>query len=37
VSGGGLPITKEFKRGTDVVGIQKYLAYCVFGGSIEQR
>lgn len=35
VSGGGLPITKEFKKGTDVVGIQKYLAYCVFGGSIK--
>jgi hypothetical protein len=25
VSGGGLPISKEFKKGTDVVGIQKYL------------
>ena len=37
VSGGGLPITKEFKRGTDVVGIQQDLADCVFGGSIEQR
>jgi hypothetical protein len=36
VSGGGMPITKEFKKGTDVVGIQKYLAYCVFGGSIEK-
>jgi hypothetical protein len=35
VSGGGLPISKEFKKGTDVVGIQKYLAYCVFGGSIK--
>jgi hypothetical protein len=35
VSGGGLPIVKEFKKGTDVVGIQKYLAYCVFGGSIK--
>lgn len=35
VSGGGLPISKEFKKGTDVVGIQKYLAYCVFGGSIQ--
>lgn len=31
VSGGGAPITKEFKRGTDVVGIQKHLAACVFG------
>lgn len=35
VSGGALPISKEFKKGTDVVGIQKYLAYCVFGGSIK--
>jgi hypothetical protein len=35
VSGGGLPISKEFKKGTDVVGIQKYLAHCVFGGSIK--
>jgi hypothetical protein len=31
VSGGGLPIVKEFKKGTDVVGIQKHLAHCVFG------
>lgn len=36
VSGGGPPITKEFKRGTDVVGIQKYLAYCVFGGATKK-
>ena len=36
VSGGGPPITKEFKKGTDVVGIQKYLAYCAFGGSIKK-
>ena len=36
VSGGGLPISKEFKKGTDIVGIQKYLAYCVFGGSINK-
>lgn len=36
VSGGGLPITKEFKKGTDVVGIQKYLGYCVFGGAIKR-
>ncbi len=35
VSGGGLPISKEFKKGTDVVGLQKYLAHCVFGGSIK--
>ncbi len=34
VSGGGMPITKELKKGTDVVGIQKYLAHCVFGGAI---
>jgi PH (Pleckstrin Homology) domain-containing protein len=36
VSGAGTPITKEFKKGTDVVGIQKYLAYCAFGGSIKK-
>ena len=35
VSGGGLPIVKEFKKGTDVVGLQQYLAFCVFGGSIK--
>jgi hypothetical protein len=35
VSGGGLPITKELKRGTDVVGLQQYLAFCLFGGSIK--
>jgi hypothetical protein len=35
VSGGGLPITKEFKKGTDVVGIQKYLAHAVFGAAIK--
>ncbi len=35
VSGGGLPFTKELKRGTDVVGLQQYLAFCVFGGSIK--
>lgn len=34
VSGGAAPISKEFKKGTDVVGLQQYLAYCVFGGSI---
>ena len=34
VSGGGEPISKEFKRGTDVVGIQKHLAGCIFGASI---
>jgi hypothetical protein len=36
VSGVGTPITKEFKRGTDVVGIQKYLAYCAFGAAIKK-
>jgi hypothetical protein len=36
VSGGEMPITKEFTKGTDVVGIQKYLAHCVFGGSIQK-
>jgi hypothetical protein len=35
VSGGGQPIVKEFKKGTDVVGIQKFLAQCVFGSSIK--
>lgn len=35
VSGGGLPFTKELKRGTDLVGLQQYLAFCVFGGSIK--
>ena len=33
VAGVGEPIRKEFKRGTDIVGIQQYLAYCVFGGE----
>lgn len=36
VSGGGLPITKEFKKGTDVVGIQKYLAHCVLAASLKK-
>lgn len=36
VSGGGAPITKEFKKGTDIVGIQKYLASCVFGAAIKK-
>ncbi|HEY5743878.1 MAG TPA: hypothetical protein VIS99_15230 [Terrimicrobiaceae bacterium] len=26
---------KESKTGTDVIGIQKYLAYCAFGGAIK--
>lgn len=36
VSGVGTPITNEFKRGTDVVGIQKYLAFCAFGAAIKK-
>lgn len=36
VSSGSEPIIKELKRGTDVIGIQKVLAYCVFGGNIKQ-
>jgi hypothetical protein len=36
VSGGGLPVTKEFKKGTDVVGIQKYLAHCVFNAATKK-
>lgn len=35
VSGGGLPFTKELKRGTDVVGLQQYLAFCVLGGPLK--
>ena len=35
VSGVALPFTKELKRGTDVVGLQQYLAFCVFGGAIK--
>lgn len=31
---GGLALQKEFKRGTDIVGLQQYLGYCVFGGGI---
>ena len=31
---GGLAVQKEFKKGTDIVGLQQYLGYCVFGGSI---
>lgn len=33
VSGADAPIKKEFARGVDVVGIQKHLAYCVFGAA----
>lgn len=28
---GSLVLDKEFKRGTDVIGIQQYLAQCIFG------
>lgn len=31
---GGLAVQKEFKRGTDIVDLQQYLAYCVFGGNV---
>jgi hypothetical protein len=34
VSGSGVPISKEFKKGTDLVGLQKYLAQCVFGAAV---
>lgn len=30
VSGSAVPLTKEFKRGTDIVGIQQHLAACIF-------
>lgn len=33
VTGYDQPISKEFKRGTDVVGIQKHLALCVMGSG----
>ena len=33
VAGGGPPITKEFKKGTNVVELQQYLAWCLFGGQ----
>jgi hypothetical protein len=36
VSGGGEPVIKEFKKGADLVGIQQYLGFCVFGGSIKK-
>lgn len=36
VAGGEPPIVKEFKKGTDIVGIQQYLAYCVFGANIKR-
>ncbi len=36
VSGGGMPISKEFKKGTDIVGIQQHLAYCIFGAGLKK-
>jgi PH (Pleckstrin Homology) domain-containing protein len=36
VSGSAMPITKQLSRGSDVVGLQKFLAYCAFGGVIEK-
>ncbi|MBC8010517.1 MAG: PH domain-containing protein [Burkholderiales bacterium] len=30
---GGLALQKEFKRGTDIVGLQQHLGYCIFGGG----
>lgn len=36
VSGSSIPISKEFKKGTNVVGIQQHLATCVFGGAIKR-
>jgi hypothetical protein len=31
---GGLALQKEFKRGTDIIGLQQYLGHCVFGGNL---
>lgn len=36
VSSLATPITKEFKRGSDLVGIQQYLAQCVFGAAAKR-
>ena len=33
VSGDPAPLKKEFKKGTDVVGIQKMLGYYIFSAS----
>lgn len=30
---GALAAHKEFRKGTDVIGLQQYLAWCVFGSS----
>jgi hypothetical protein len=32
----GLALQKEFKKGTDIVGLQQYLAHCVFGAGIKK-
>jgi hypothetical protein len=34
VAGGGPPITREFKKSTDIVALQQYLAACVFGRNL---
>jgi hypothetical protein len=34
ISGSGTPISKQFEKGTDVVGIQKLLAFFLFGREI---
>lgn len=33
---GGIALQKEFKKGTDIVGLQQYLAQCVFGASLKR-
>jgi hypothetical protein len=33
---GGLALQKEFKKGTDIVGLQQYLGTCVFGANIQR-
>lgn len=30
---GVLAVRKEFRRGTDIIGLQQYLAWCVFGSA----
>jgi hypothetical protein len=34
---GTMILHKEFRKGTDIVGIQQYLAYCVFGSEIQKQ
>ena len=34
ISGSHEPISKQFAKGTDVIGIQKLLAYAVFGNNL---